>query len=56
VPKNVEDKDIYDAFCYLTNSGELDRRAALNETAKKFGLSTKSVYSAVERLKNSRPS
>jgi 16S rRNA (cytidine1402-2'-O)-methyltransferase len=46
------DSDIYQYFCQLTNQAELGRRAALIQTARNFGLSTKLVYAAVERLKH----
>jgi 16S rRNA (cytidine1402-2'-O)-methyltransferase len=47
------DSDIYSYFCQLTNNDGLGRRAALAQTADKFGLSTNEAYSMVERFKNS---
>ena len=47
------EKDIYMYFYHLTNKDGVERRPAITETARYFGLSTKTVYSAVERLKNS---
>jgi 16S rRNA (cytidine1402-2'-O)-methyltransferase len=49
----IEDRDVAQYFYQLTNSGSLSRRGALSQTARKFGLSTKSVYSLVERWKAS---
>lgn len=49
----VEDKDVYQYFYHLTNIEGFARRPAITKTAQYFGLSTKSVYSTVERLKNS---
>jgi hypothetical protein len=51
--QTIDDKDIYSYFYQLTNFSQLGRRAALTQTAHKFGLSTKLVYAVVERLKNS---
>ncbi len=51
--QTVDDKDIYNYFYHLTNIGGLERRPALTRTAQYFGLSTKYIYSAVERLKRS---
>jgi 16S rRNA (cytidine1402-2'-O)-methyltransferase len=47
----AEDKDIVEFFGQLTQSRTVPRRAALNETARKFGLSTKQIYALVERIK-----
>lgn len=49
--ERVTDQEVTDVFYRLTESTALSRRAAITETAKKFGLSTKSVYAAVERTK-----
>jgi 16S rRNA (cytidine1402-2'-O)-methyltransferase len=49
----IDDKEIYSYFYQLTNFNQFGRRAALTQTAHKFGLSTKFVYAVVERLKNS---
>ncbi len=51
----IEDKDIYSFFYHLTNNGGFERRPALTRTAHEFGLSTKAVYSVIERFKNSTP-
>ena len=54
LPEQIaEDKDIYSYFYQLTNKSGVGRRAALTQTALKFGLSTNETYSAVERFKNS---
>lgn len=54
-PQGISDQEITDAFYQLTNSGGFLRRAAITRTAKRFGLSTKSVYAAVERTKKKGP-
>jgi 16S rRNA (cytidine1402-2'-O)-methyltransferase len=54
--QTAEDNDIYSFFCHLIEINGLGRRPALAATAKKFGLSTKQVYSAVERLKRTQAS
>jgi 16S rRNA (cytidine1402-2'-O)-methyltransferase len=51
--QTADDKDVYSYFYQLTNTNGLGRRAALTQTAHKFGLSTNAAYSAVERFKNS---
>jgi 16S rRNA (cytidine1402-2'-O)-methyltransferase len=48
-------EDVAAYFYQMTNSG-LARRPALTQTARKFGLSTKSVYSILEELKGTGPS
>ena len=53
--KDAGDQEIYNTFCQLTNSDGFSRRAAIAETAKEFGLSTKNVYAAVERWKKKGP-
>jgi 16S rRNA (cytidine1402-2'-O)-methyltransferase len=47
----AEDKDVAEFFYHLTNYEGLGRRDALTRTARRFGLSTKSVYRTVESLK-----
>jgi len=54
--EHIDDKEVFDYFCRLTNEIGLDRRPALAQTALRFGLSTNQTYSAVERVKNSGPS
>lgn len=49
--EGVSDQEITHIFYQLTNSVGSPRRAAITETAKRFGLSTQSVYAAVERSK-----
>jgi 16S rRNA (cytidine1402-2'-O)-methyltransferase len=49
----VDDKSIYSYFYHLTKISGSERRAAITQTAQYFGLSTKLIYKAVERLKNS---
>ncbi|NOT26245.1 MAG: 16S rRNA (cytidine(1402)-2'-O)-methyltransferase [Acidobacteria bacterium] len=44
------DEQIYSEFCGLTNEAP-SRRAAVAELATKYGLTTKYVYSAIERLR-----
>lgn len=51
VRESIDDQEISDNFYQLTNSSGLSRRAAITETARKFGLSTNNVYAAVERTK-----
>jgi 16S rRNA (cytidine1402-2'-O)-methyltransferase len=53
-PQNIDDKEIYLYFCQLTNIEGLPRRPAVAKAAKFFGLSTKYVYAAVERVKHPR--
>ena len=54
--QHTEDKDIIQCFYHLTNNEGASRRAALTQTAHKFGLSTKYVYRMLERLKSAIPS
>jgi 16S rRNA C1402 (ribose-2'-O) methylase RsmI len=49
------DEEIASLFYQLTKSMGLSRRAAITETAKNIGLSTKTVYAAIERAKNAAP-
>ncbi len=51
--ETASDTDIYKYFYHLTNDMGYARRPATTETADKFGLTTKYIYSVVERLKNS---
>jgi 16S rRNA (cytidine1402-2'-O)-methyltransferase len=51
VHQDVADKDLAEFFYHLTNTNGLARRAALTQTAHNFGLSTKYVYRALEKLK-----
>ena len=55
IPQTIEDSDVSEYFYHLTNKDGLERRPALKRTADYFGLSTKSVFSALERLKNAGP-
>ena len=48
----IANKDIAEYFCQLTKHGEILRRPAVRQTAQYFGLSTKSVYLTLERLKS----
>jgi 16S rRNA (cytidine1402-2'-O)-methyltransferase len=50
-PEDVDEKDVAAFFYQLTNNNGLERRAALTQTAHNFGLSTKSVYRTLEKLK-----
>jgi 16S rRNA (cytidine1402-2'-O)-methyltransferase len=50
-PEQVDDKEVASYFYQLTKSGALSRRVALTQTARYFGLSTKYVFSALERQK-----
>jgi 16S rRNA (cytidine1402-2'-O)-methyltransferase len=47
----VDDDAVAHHFYHLTESDGLMRRAALTQTARKFGLSTKHVYRVIEKLK-----
>jgi 16S rRNA (cytidine1402-2'-O)-methyltransferase len=47
----VSDQAVSDEFYQLTKIHGRARRAAVTETARKLGLSTKEVYDAVERVK-----
>jgi 16S rRNA (cytidine1402-2'-O)-methyltransferase len=47
----VDDVQVTRYFYHLTEKDGLMRRAALTQTARKFGLSTKYVYRAIEKLK-----
>jgi 16S rRNA (cytidine1402-2'-O)-methyltransferase len=49
--KTVDDVEVARHFYHLTKTDGLMRRAALTQTARKFGLSTKYVYRAIEKLK-----
>ena len=49
--EDVDNKDVAKFFYHLTNNYGLGRREALTQTARKFGLSTNSVYRTVENLK-----
>jgi len=53
--QTIEDSDVSKYFYHLTNNDGLERRPAIKRTADYFGLSTKSVFSALERLKNAGP-
>ena len=55
IPQTIDDSDVSQYFYHLTNKDGLGRRPALKRTADYFGLSTKSVFSALERLKNAGP-
>jgi 16S rRNA (cytidine1402-2'-O)-methyltransferase len=50
----VNDEELSDYFCQLTDSADMSRRKALVATADKFGLSPNEVYARIERLKASR--
>jgi 16S rRNA (cytidine1402-2'-O)-methyltransferase len=50
-----EDAAVEAYFVHMTKTGERSRREALNETARRFGLSTNSVYALLERLKGASP-
>jgi 16S rRNA (cytidine1402-2'-O)-methyltransferase len=50
-PEIIDDKDVGEYFYQVTKNNGLLRRAALTQTAHHFGLSTKQVYSTLERLK-----
>jgi len=56
IPPSADDKDIYEVFSQSTNTSGRGRRQAIAKTAAHFGLSTNSVYAAIERFKASRPS
>jgi 16S rRNA (cytidine1402-2'-O)-methyltransferase len=47
----VDDQAVARHFYHLTENDGMMRRAALTQTARKFGLSTKYVYRAIEKLK-----
>ena len=40
---------LWSEFCHLTNSGTVSRRAAINSLAKRHGLSSRTVYRAIEK-------
>lgn len=52
----IDQKEIANYFYHLTEFEGLQRRAALTRTAHNFGLTTKQVYSTLERLKAVAPS
>jgi 16S rRNA (cytidine1402-2'-O)-methyltransferase len=52
-PQAVDDKEVSNYFCRMTDSGGFSRRQALVATADKFGLSPNDVYDRLERLKAS---
>jgi 16S rRNA (cytidine1402-2'-O)-methyltransferase len=49
--ESIDDAEVARHFYHLTKTDGLVRRAALTQTARKFGLSTKYVYRTIERLK-----
>lgn len=49
----IDDSHVYKYFYHLTENEGLERRPAITRTAQYFGLSTKLVFSTLERLKNS---
>jgi len=50
--QNASDEEIYHEFCRMTET-VAGRRAAIGALADKYGRTTKSVYSTIERLKRS---
>ena len=46
-------KDLWNEFCHLTNNRDCSRRDAVSTLAKRYGLSARSVYSAIEKAKMS---
>jgi 16S rRNA (cytidine1402-2'-O)-methyltransferase len=52
-PVEVTDDDLRKYFCQITESGRLDRRAAIRELARRTGRSSKAIYAALERTKYS---
>jgi 16S rRNA (cytidine1402-2'-O)-methyltransferase len=48
----VDANEVVHYFGRTTDNRRVSRRAAVNETAKHFGLSTNDVYALLERLKN----
>ena len=48
----VSDQEIFTEFGHITDYMGGGRRAAVSSLAKKYGRSTKSIYEAVERIKN----
>lgn len=54
-PDGVDDATLNAYFYQMTDSGGLDRRAALVATADKFGLSPNELYARLERFKASGP-
>lgn len=56
VQRLASDEQISDYFHQMTNSVGAARRSAIAATAKHFGMSAKSVYSIVEKLKAMRSS
>ena len=50
VAVDASEEEIFDYFCRMTNTMPT-RRAAISSVAKKFGRTTKYVYSAIERHK-----
>ena len=51
-PQAIDDAAISSYFYQLTKTNALSRRAAIAQTADKFGLSTNDVYDRLERLKS----
>lgn len=47
----ISDESLFKKFCYVTNSGGVGRRSAIQEIAESHGLTAKNVYAAVERAK-----
>jgi hypothetical protein len=49
---SLNESDLYEEFCRLTESGS-GRRAALSATAARFGLRSRDAYAVIERSRNS---
>jgi 16S rRNA (cytidine1402-2'-O)-methyltransferase len=44
---------LFDAFCQLTDNGELSRREAITRLAERYGMSSREIYRAIEEAKTS---
>ena len=53
--ESLDEEDVRACFYQMTKSGDLSRRQALAQTAKKYGLSTNDLYAMLERLKAVSP-
>ena len=53
--RTPEDRDIWTEFCQMTETGASSRRQVIGAIARKYGLSVKTVYETVERVKKALP-
>ncbi len=49
------DSDVWSAFCEMTKNAALNRRQCVVATARRFGVSVRQVYQAIERARKPAP-